>query len=153
VIGSASIAHGAGGRSIDSSGSRVVLSILALLALCAAGTGCARAAEPGGAVLYARHCASCHGPEGRGDGPVAGALRTAPTDLTGIARRSGGRFDEREVMRSIDGRRHIEAHGTRDMPVWGAVFEEQLSEEPYGSLTTLLHGKSLTEYLSGIQEP
>jgi mono/diheme cytochrome c family protein len=153
VIGSASVARRAGGRTIDSSGSRVALSLLALLALCAAGTGCTRAAEPGGAVLYERHCASCHGPEGRGDGPVAAALRTAPSDLTGIARRSGGHFDERDVMRSIDGRRRIEAHGTRDMPVWGAVFEEQLSGEPYGTLTTLLHGKALTEYLSGIQEP
>ncbi|MDF1701870.1 MAG: c-type cytochrome, partial [Planctomycetota bacterium] len=34
-----------------------------------------------GAALYARHCASCHGAAGRGDGPAAAFLDTPPTDL------------------------------------------------------------------------
>ena len=39
---------------------------------------------------FDRYCASCHGADGRGGGPVASALRTRPTDLTTLARRNGG---------------------------------------------------------------
>ncbi len=35
-----------------------------------------------GAALYSRHCASCHGAEGRGDGPGAAGLPVPPADLT-----------------------------------------------------------------------
>ena len=37
---------------------------------------------PRGADLYQRECASCHGRAGRGDGPAAGGLSPAPTDLS-----------------------------------------------------------------------
>ncbi|TMK18577.1 MAG: copper homeostasis membrane protein CopD [Alphaproteobacteria bacterium] len=35
-----------------------------------------------GAKLFATHCASCHGREGRGDGPAGRFLRVKPSDLT-----------------------------------------------------------------------
>jgi putative copper export protein/mono/diheme cytochrome c family protein len=35
-----------------------------------------------GAALFARHCASCHGAEAQGDGPVAKSLPVRPADLT-----------------------------------------------------------------------
>ena len=35
----------------------------------------AAAAEPDGAALYKTKCASCHGPDGRGDTPVGKALK------------------------------------------------------------------------------
>jgi putative copper export protein/mono/diheme cytochrome c family protein len=35
-----------------------------------------------GADLFAAHCASCHGAEARGDGPVGASLTTMPADLT-----------------------------------------------------------------------
>ena len=35
-----------------------------------------------GSALYAKHCASCHGPHGKGDGRVACDLDPAPSDLT-----------------------------------------------------------------------
>ena len=35
-----------------------------------------------GEELYQANCASCHGPEGQGDGPQAGELETPPTDFT-----------------------------------------------------------------------
>jgi mono/diheme cytochrome c family protein len=37
--------------------------------------------EERGRMLYAANCASCHGPDGRGDGPGASSLLPAPTDL------------------------------------------------------------------------
>ena len=38
-------------------------------------------AAPDGAALYARSCASCHGPEGRGNGPEADSFTPRPRDL------------------------------------------------------------------------
>ena len=35
-----------------------------------------------GEALFRTHCASCHGSEGRGDGPAAAALAGPPADLT-----------------------------------------------------------------------
>jgi cbb3-type cytochrome c oxidase subunit I len=35
-----------------------------------------------GKQAFARHCASCHGPAGKGDGPAAASLLPAPRDLT-----------------------------------------------------------------------
>jgi len=39
------------------------------------------AADLDGQRLYSKHCASCHGPEGRGDGPDAGVFAPAPRNL------------------------------------------------------------------------
>jgi len=46
-----------------------------------------------GAEIFARNCAGCHGPEGRGDGPAAVALTPAPRNLT-TARFSNRRLSE-----------------------------------------------------------
>lgn len=35
-----------------------------------------------GSALYGTHCAACHGPAGRGDGPAAAGLLQRPADLT-----------------------------------------------------------------------
>ena len=36
-----------------------------------------------------------------------------------LAKRNGGVFPENAVNETIDGRKEVEAHGPRDMPVWG----------------------------------
>ena len=122
-----------------------------LIVLLAAGCSSRYAEEPSGRDVYLRHCASCHGDLGQGDGPVAASLKKAPTDLTGIAQRAGGRFDERRVMQVIDGRALVAEHGPRNMPVWGVVFEEELEGEPYAGYTSLLRSRNLTDYLRSIQ--
>ena len=46
-----------------------------------------------GADLYTRHCAACHGPTGRGDGPLAAATAAygaRPSNLADTAWRHGG---------------------------------------------------------------
>jgi mono/diheme cytochrome c family protein len=108
--------------------------------------------QPTGQALFLRHCASCHGLSGKGDGPLASSLQRDPSDLTEIARRSGGSFNEADVMAVIDGQRSVTEHGPREMPVWGAVFEQKFEGTRYGSLTTLYHGRALTDYLRSIQE-
>lgn len=106
---------------------------------------------PSGRDMYLTYCASCHGVDGRGDGPVASALVVEPTDLTRLEAR--GELDEGEIMRVIDGRREVDGHGTRDMPVWGAVFVTELDTLRYTEYTTLLRTRALMEYLRTIQEP
>lgn len=107
--------------------------------------------ESAGRDTFLRHCASCHGEGGRGDGPLAASLTTPPADLTRIAARNEGRFDERALMRVVDGRREVAAHGDRDMPVWGAVFEEEGRDEPYPAYQSLLKSRFLVDYLRTIQ--
>jgi mono/diheme cytochrome c family protein len=69
--------------------------------------------------LYDRLCASCHGADGRGDGPVAKDLIVRPANLTTLAARRGGTFPREAVVNVLSGQRRVAAHGTREMPVWG----------------------------------
>jgi mono/diheme cytochrome c family protein len=46
----------------------------------AAPTGDLRGDPAAGALLYSTYCASCHGPEGKGDGPVAATLSPRPAN-------------------------------------------------------------------------
>jgi mono/diheme cytochrome c family protein len=77
-----------------------------------------------GQDLFAFYCASCHGRDGRGGGPVAGALKVPPPDLTRLAQRHGGTFPRQrvEVFVTDDGSILTPAHGSSDMPVWGPIF-------------------------------
>ena len=83
-----------------------------------------QAARGEGVELYAEACASCHGTDGRGDGPAAPALATPVPDLTQLALRHEGAFPADAVRRAITGEATIPAHGNREMPVWGKVFQE-----------------------------
>jgi len=126
------------------------LGAAALLLSAACGEG---PEEPSGRIAFERHCAACHGMDGKGGGPVAANLHTKPADLTRLAQSRGGEWDEAWVIASIDGRRSVAAHGPRDMPVWGTVFEDELEseEQPYPRYTTFLRVRSLADYLKRIQ--
>ena len=71
---------------------------------------------------FRQYCAQCHGPKGIGNGPVAGALKKKPANLTLLAQKNGGVFPEKEVREFIDGSKTAEGHGTREMPIWGYAF-------------------------------
>ena len=72
---------------------------------------------------FDRYCASCHGRDGTGNGPVARALQTRPADLTTLAQRNGGTFPVAQVRAFVEGTgRQLTAHGTNEMPVWGTMF-------------------------------
>jgi len=73
----------------------------------------------GGKIIFRQVCATCHGTDARGRGPVAKSLKTPPADLTRIATRRGGTFPADKISSFIDGRKEIAAHGSREMPVWG----------------------------------
>lgn len=81
---------------------------------------CAPAPVPSAAKVFAQNCASCHGAEGRGDGPEAVGLPRAPADLTQIAARNGGDFPTGDVMAIVHGYPGRSVHAL--MPDFGEVL-------------------------------
>lgn len=82
-----------------------------------------------GKEMFRSYCASCHGVDGRGNGPAAAALKKPPSDLTLLARTSGGKFPSMQVMSSIKEGTQT-GHGSKDMPVWGPIFLSVSSDNP-----------------------
>lgn len=74
-----------------------------------------------GAALFAEFCTACHGPDARGDGPMAGVLLIKPKDLTALTGEDGV-FPTERVVKRIDGRDPLVSHGS-PMPVYGFFFE------------------------------
>lgn len=97
-----------------------------------------------GADSYRTYCASCHGVDGKGNGPAASALKKAPPDLTQIAKRNHGEFPAFRITHIIDGSEVLAVHGSREMPIWGDYFRDKLLLE--------LREHNLTEYLRSIQQ-
>lgn len=86
--------------------------------------------EPSGEYLFNTYCAVCHGKDGKGAGPAAGALKVPPPDLTTLARRHGGKYPAEYVSTVLQyGVENLKAHGSPDMPIWGELFA------PRGALT------------------
>jgi mono/diheme cytochrome c family protein len=101
-----------------------------------------------GRAMFREYCAACHGPEGRGNGPAAAALKTTPADLTRISTRNGGKFPGMKIRRYVEGLDEISAHGSRDMPVWG----QALRNLGGGVSGVQLRIQNLTDYLQSIQQ-
>jgi mono/diheme cytochrome c family protein len=74
---------------------------------------------------YINSCASCHGEDGKGGGPVAAFLKQKVPDLTVLAKNNAGVFPFARVYDVIDGRQAVAVHGPRDMQVWGKEYREQ----------------------------
>jgi mono/diheme cytochrome c family protein len=106
-----------------------------------------------GAELFKSYCASCHGVVARGGGPVAPELITPPSDLSRIAARNGGVFPESSIVKVIDGRFDLPAHGSREMPVWGTCLAEEIPGFATGDEVARGRIASLVEYLKSLQEP
>lgn len=108
-----------------------------------------RASAMSGRDLYLAYCASCHGMEGRGDGPAAEAMRMRPADLTALKRTRGGSFPKARVERLLGGLEGFPAHGGKKMPVWGPVFVPLSPAD--GHAAALID--RLVRYLESIQQP
>jgi len=101
-----------------------------------------------GPDLYRAYCASCHGVDGKGSGPVAPALNGKLPDLTTIAERNGGSFPVQRVRKIIIGDEAIVAHGSREMPIWGPIFHQVEEDRDYGDVRL----QNLIGYLQSIQK-
>jgi mono/diheme cytochrome c family protein len=102
-----------------------------------------------GAALFRTYCASCHGTDARGAGPVSSQLRRLPPSLTSFAVRNSGVFPSERVRRIIDGR-DIPAHGTFEMPVWGDAFRR--TREGLSEAAAAARIDAIVRYLDSIQE-
>ncbi len=110
---------------------------------------------------YLNSCAVCHGNSGKGDGPIAPLLKTAPSDLTIIQKSNVGVFPFGRMYGIIDGRTAISAHGPSDMPVWGDRFKKYDAEQAELALRFGIHTDpevfvrdrilALIRYISGLQ--
>ena len=104
-----------------------------------------------GEELYLRFCASCHGRQAMGDGPVSRSLNVAVPDLTRIANRYGG-FPTERIRDIIDGRGiDTQSHGTREMPVWGYEFWVEEGADASAQKAARDAINKLVEHLRSIQ--
>jgi mono/diheme cytochrome c family protein len=157
-----SLTHGSGDmpvwgrtlRGLESSDARIKVRLANLVAyveslqLTAEQAAPARTTEPmSGAQLFRTYCASCHGENGRGAGPISAQLRNAVPNLTTFSARNGGMFPAERVRQMIEGRGPA-AHGDRSMPVWGDVFRRQ---EVAGD-TAAMRIESIVTFLESIQQ-
>jgi mono/diheme cytochrome c family protein len=103
-----------------------------------------------GQDLFTYYCATCHGNDARGNGPVASALRTPPPDLTRLTRRNGGIFPRLQVVQFIAGGGTAlrGTHGSDEMPVWGPIFKML---DPSDERLVLVRIESVVQYLESIQ--
>ena len=109
-----------------------------------------------GAQMFKEYCAVCHGPSGKGDGPVATALKVPPPDLTTLAQRHDGKFPDDYVSNVLKNGVQNPAHGSGEMPVWGPIFDTMnrwkalcpgMDQTP-----VTLRITNLTNYLKSIQK-
>lgn len=72
-----------------------------------------RASMERGGKLYQTHCAACHGPGGRGDGPAGAALTPGPANLAEMA----GRHRDGDFAWKIE-------NGRGPMPAWRGTLKD-----------------------------
>ena len=75
-----------------------------------------------GQRIYQTYCATCHGVDLHGNGPMAATLILQPPDLTDLTARNEDVFPTTRVVMRIDGREPLVSHGS-PMPVYGDYFE------------------------------
>jgi mono/diheme cytochrome c family protein len=102
-----------------------------------------------GAAQYRDYCAACHGAIGA-DGAVTGRKPDAP-DLTALAARFGSPLRRDELAAFVDGRSEVLAHGTREMPAWGARLYEDYPQTPGTEAVRSGTIELLVDYLESVQ--
>jgi len=101
---------------------------------------------------FNQYCSACHGLNAAGAGPVTPALNKLPPDLRQISKRRGGEFPAGEIAAYIDGRTSVQAHGSREMPIWGEQFNAKAGGGNLGDEFARGKVDVLVDYLKSIQE-
>ena len=130
--------------------------ILAIAAACIlAGTAWGETPDANtGEWYFARYCGACHGMNATGDGPMQKILTVQAPDLTQLSRGNDGVFPVTRVVRQIDGRDPMLAHGG-EMPLFGELFsftDAAIPAETGQPIITAQPIADLTAWLESIQE-
>ncbi|HUB53370.1 MAG TPA: c-type cytochrome [Terracidiphilus sp.] len=104
-----------------------------------------------GKLMYASYCSSCHGMDGKGNGPTAPALLSRPADLTALSRNNHGKFPLESVKSALEFGAHGPVHGTVQMPKWGPILDE-MDGAYAGQLRGMQRIVALSGYLEAIQQ-
>ena len=136
-------------------------SIAGLIGLALLAPALAHAAEKSiGQREYESKCVMCHGVTGKGDGWLSEYLKRSPPSLAQLQKNNGGVFPFDRTYQVIDGRKEVQVHGPRDMPVWGGVYRVE-SDKAYDSYLGqyfaddgMIRARilALIEYISRLQE-
>ncbi len=136
------------------------LSLITMAALLALGMGFAdqnnnkltltanKTSPTSGKQMYSSYCAPCHGSDGRGNGPVAPALKVPPTDLTLLTRNNHGKFPDSHIVTVLQNGTDLRAHGNQEMPVWGPIFGKMNTTNPQDKLLRI---SNVSRYLETLQ--
>lgn len=132
-----------------------VVILVGVAALSASGIGLYAGDIALGKKEYDMRCAVCHGPAGKGDGPYVDQLKAGSSDITMLAKDNGGEFPTARVLAVLDGRSEVQAHGPREMPLWGDVYlaegpKDQLPKDREGYVNE--HLRALIAYIETLQQ-
>jgi mono/diheme cytochrome c family protein len=98
--------------------------------------------------MFNSYCAVCHGTDAKGNGPAASAMKTVPTDLTGLAKKNDGKYPASHVAAVIRGQASTPSHGSQDMPIWGPLFSS-IDQGRQGQVHQRV--ANLVAYVEGLQ--
>ena len=104
---------------------------------------------PSGKQMFKDYCAACHGADGKGRGPVTYSLKIPAPDLTTLAKRHEWKFPTDYVSSILRFGPGFSAHGSADMPTWGALFQYL---DKYNQAAVQKRIKNLCDYLASLQE-
>mgnify|MGYP000937048202 FL=1 len=107
-----------------------------------------------GEAIFGYYCATCHGRDATGNGPMSPSLVVRPTDLTALRSQNGGVFPTTRVVMRIDGRDPLVSHGSM-MPVYGDFFagtDVMTKTEAGQPVLTSQPVVDLLAYLEGLQQ-
>jgi mono/diheme cytochrome c family protein len=101
-----------------------------------------------GKEMFVEYCAPCHGAEGKGNGPAAGAMKSQPTDLTQLAKKHEGKYPANSVASVLKFGGGPGAHGSADMPVWGPLLQ---SLDKFHDAVVQQRISNLVSYIESLQ--
>ncbi len=101
-----------------------------------------------GKQMFVNYCASCHGVNGKGNGPAAAALKIPPADLTLLSKSNNGKFPETHVVAVLQFGPAIPPHGSAEMPIWGPILGRMEKANPDAKQIRI---SNLVQYLKTIQ--
>jgi mono/diheme cytochrome c family protein len=104
---------------------------------------------PSGKVMFQQYCATCHGTDAKGNGPLATLLKTPPANLTALSKRHAGKFPYEYVSSVLQFGPGPSAHGSSDMPAWGPIFRYY---DKQNERVVQQRIKNLSNYLASVQD-